>query len=222
MKTSTPSSPHARSTLPCFVNGCTYTYRRPDSHVIRHSDRNLNVHHKYDGYVIRSCKRHVDHWLKREDDKTSCEICRGLNKEKVDFNKFYTDRRGLRFFICDVCAVRQAKHLHLTSKKVLNVPPVVRIFPEISKKLSGSFRLKDFPAKILTRCRLLKGPHTHRRSTAVTIEISPAEFSKKARESAFFQDLSDDDKVSSPRKFWESSGKVSASPAIGSEISRNF
>jgi hypothetical protein len=107
--------------IPCFFVDCTHSYRRPNSDVIEYSDRPLVLTGQYDGYVIRSCKKHHDWWRTSKSDKDNtemCEICRGLNESDGKMER-YENRIGRHFHVCRPCANRQANVLGLQQFQVM-------------------------------------------------------------------------------------------------------
>jgi len=144
-KTPTTNS-HSVRRVPCFFASCTHSYRRPNSNIVEFSDRPLVLQDKYNGYTIRSCKKHHDWWRNAKDStpgdgrkerpKGPCEICRGLN-ESISPVKMYSNRRGMQFFICGTCAYRQADVLSIQvskdcappSTEVITIPGPTRFSP---------------------------------------------------------------------------------------------
>jgi len=104
--------------IPCFVSGCTHAYHRPGSSVIERSDRMLVLGNAYDGFTIRTCKKHHEIWKRLTSQAgNTCEICRGLNCNKEDLfqKKNFASTEGKNFCICDKCARRQSVVLKLPS-----------------------------------------------------------------------------------------------------------
>jgi len=102
--------------IPCFFAKCTHAYHRPGSSIVERSDRMLVLDSKYDGYTLRTCKKHHEVWKKlASHSRSTCEICRGLNCN--DENRFqkkdHSNTEGSTFRICDTCASRQSIVLKL-------------------------------------------------------------------------------------------------------------
>jgi len=114
-----PQSPISVRSIPCFYHLCKYSYKRPGSTILEISDRPLIVtYSKYQGYSIRSCKKHSDHWKVLYDSKETCELCRGLNIDGEDKNiyKFENDNKE-KFYLCRNCSTRQSPILKISSEQ---------------------------------------------------------------------------------------------------------
>jgi len=112
--------------IPCFYFNCTYSYKRPGSTIIEISDRPLLLSSKFDGYVIRSCKKHHDKWKSMEKlGIRSCEICCGINLEESERShvQVYTNDKKIDFILCRPCAERQSLTLRLSIELTLKQIP---------------------------------------------------------------------------------------------------
>jgi len=98
--------------IPCFHANCTYSYKRPGSNIVEVSDRPVILPAKFDGYTIRSCKKHHDHWRALES-VNCCEVCRGLNNAEAGFQspRTYVNDRNMKFLLCLYRAEKQATML---------------------------------------------------------------------------------------------------------------
>ncbi|PRP89732.1 hypothetical protein PROFUN_00074 [Planoprotostelium fungivorum] len=150
--------------VPCFYAACTHSYRRPNSSIVEFSDRPLVLSEKYNGYTIRSCKKHHDWWrnanaadLRTRDfpnnkNKAACEICRGLN-DSVGPLRSYTNKRNLTFNICGTCGYRQADVLGIVvskdnaapSTEAITLPGPTRFSPPRSNQIKRSREAKPEP-----------------------------------------------------------------------------
>jgi len=110
--------------IPCFVIGCGHAYYRPGSSIVERSDRMLALNSKYEGTIIRTCKKHHEIWKRLPQTSNACEICRGLNCEKNDFfqRQEQNNDNGIKFNICDKCCKRQSLVLNIQ-----HFPPIENV-----------------------------------------------------------------------------------------------
>lgn len=108
-----PASALSVRSIPCFFSSCNYSYKRPGSSIVEISDRPLVLPKKFDGYTIRSCKKHHDKW-KGKEKKGPCDVCRGLNASgDVHDSQNYVNAKGTVFKLCAFCFGRQESMLEL-------------------------------------------------------------------------------------------------------------
>jgi len=130
--------------VPCFFASCTHSYRRPNSTIVEFSDRPLVLEDNYNGYTIRSCKKHHD-WWRNAQEKETCEICRGLN-QSIGGLTTYKNKRNVSFHVCGTCAYRQAGVLGINGPKdqaapatePITLPGPTRFSPSRSSTLRRS------------------------------------------------------------------------------------
>lgn len=103
--------------IPCFFKNCTYSYKRPGSSIVEISDRPLLLPKKFDGFTIRSCKKHHDKWKARDRSGTHCEVCRGLNAERAETFYNYVNLKNQTFVLCAYCAEKQGLMLQLLDNR---------------------------------------------------------------------------------------------------------
>ena len=167
--------------IPCFYFNCNYSYKRPGSTIVEISDRPLILSDKFDGFIIRSCKKHHDRWKSMELPINSnnynnniCEICRGLNciDESRYTIEYYNNDQSNKFLLCRPCAERQTKCLGLIDVEQTlspsDLPPDDRRMKKMLKKKrklakskiesssensSPTFQVNEIQLEYNTRCK---------------------------------------------------------------------